>query len=571
MAPSEQPERSAPNPSQASKPSEPSNAAAPTDGAVPSDAAVPAQAPKRRRWLRAAVSLVVVAAAVLVLAPRLGTSDHRMGPGSVAIGFWPTTSGRTTLGLPPLGEASAPTHRGPVEVKMELRSIDVPALIGRDGNVNPAALRSSIENDTRTALIAAVIQFAIVAAVIGAVVGAAMPWRGRASVIGGTLFGALVAVVLAASALPGFNSARFDELTYQGPLTAGRQMMQSISTSDGPIGQRVTALTDRLAGLYSAGITQSVADTEGEVVILHISDLHLNPIGAQLARRLATTFDVDAVVDTGDTTSFGSSFEGVYSEALADFPVPYLYVAGNHDSRPNRRAIKATPGITALDNTVVDVDGVTIAGFDDPVITTADPVPKDQREAVELAAAPEVSALLEREQPDVLAVHNPVILRNLVGEVPVAIAGHMHRSQLGARKGTVVWMVGSTGATGLGSLLVDNDTPASAALLRFRDGELVAIDDLQVVGTAGDLQIRRRVITDAIRDGDNADFIGSDVDEGIGPLGTSTTTSSTSTTASPGSDAPADGASTSTTASRPPDASNSAATTSTDPGAAPGG
>ena len=142
---------------------------------------------------------------------------------------------------------------------------------------------------------------------------------------------------------------------------------------------------------------------------------------------------------------------------------------------------------------------------------------------------------MQREQPDVLAVHNPVILRNLVGEVPVAIAGHMHRSQLGARDGTVVWMVGSTGATGLGSLLVDNDTPASAALLRFKDGELIAIDDLQVVGTAGDLQIRRQVITDKVREGDNADFIGSDVDEGIGPLGTSTTTSSTSTTDSSGS------------------------------------
>ena len=35
--------------------------------------------------------------------------------------------------------------------------------------------------------------------------------------------------------------------------------------------------------------------------------------------------------------------------------------------------------------TVVDVDGVTIAGFDDPVITTADPVPRYEREAVELA------------------------------------------------------------------------------------------------------------------------------------------------------------------------------------------
>ena len=54
---------------------------------------------------------------------------------------------------------------------MELRSVDVPALIGSKGNLDPVALRSSIEGDTRNALIAAVIQFGIVAAVIGAVVG----------------------------------------------------------------------------------------------------------------------------------------------------------------------------------------------------------------------------------------------------------------------------------------------------------------------------------------------------------------------------------------------------------------
>ncbi|MCB1027822.1 MAG: metallophosphoesterase family protein, partial [Microthrixaceae bacterium] len=425
--------------------------------------------------------------------------------------------------MPPLGEAHASTHPGPVEVRMELRSIDVTRLIGDDGRIDTPALRSSIERDTRGALISAVIRFGLIAAVIGGVTVAALPWRRKRTVALGALGGGLVALLLAASALPGFDSQRFDELTYEGPLDAGRQMMSSISTTEGPLGQRVTALTDRLAGLYSATITQSLGDTEGEVVILHISDLHLNPIGAQLARRLATTFEVDAVIDTGDTTSFGTSFEGVYADALADFPVPYLFVAGNHDSRPNRAAIKATPGITALDNIAVDVEGVRIAGFDDPVITTANPVPKERRKATQYAAAPEVADLLEREQPDVLAVHNPVILRDLVGRVPVAIAGHGHRSQLGARDGTIVWTVGSTGATGLGSLLVENDLPATAALLRFRDGELTAIDDLEVVGTAGDLQIRRRVITDVIRQGDNADFIGDEIEEGIGPAATSTT------------------------------------------------
>ena len=200
------------------------------------------------------------------------------------------------------------------------------------------------------------------------------------------------------------------------------------------VGERVDALSNKLAGLYSASLTDSLNDAD-EVVILHISDLHLNPIGAQLARRLAESFDVDAVVDTGDTTSFGTDFEGPYAELLADFPVPYLFVAGNHDSIPNREAIKATPGITALDGTVVDVNGVKIAGLDDPIITTVEDVPIDQREEREAAAAPELRRLIKREQPDVVAVHNPVILKSIVGSVPLAIAGHQHHYRLGSAQG----------------------------------------------------------------------------------------------------------------------------------------
>lgn len=46
-------------------------------------------APSRLRWVRAAVTVCVVALAVLLLAPMLGSSDHPVGPGSVSIGFWP--------------------------------------------------------------------------------------------------------------------------------------------------------------------------------------------------------------------------------------------------------------------------------------------------------------------------------------------------------------------------------------------------------------------------------------------------------------------------------------------------
>jgi hypothetical protein len=91
-----------------------------------------------------------------------------------------------------------------------------------------------------------------------------------------------------------------------------------------------------------------------------------------------------------------------------------------------------------------------------------------------------------------------------------------------------VSVVGSTGATGLGSLLTEADLPYSADLLRFRHGKLVAIDRLEVVGVSGDLVVQRHTITEADREGDTAGFIFHDVDEARVPedLGDDTTTTS---------------------------------------------
>lgn len=502
-------------------------------------------------WLRRLGAVCFVVGAVVVVTPLLGSQVEPVGPGTVAIGFAPSWSGRTVLALPPIGTAAAPTHRGPIEVRLELRSLDVASLVGRRGSVDSDALEASIQRDIPAAVTRAAARYILFSAVIGLIAAAVLPRRRRLSLLAGGFGGAVVSAVLLASALPGFNIGRFDDLTYRGPVTEGGKLLQQLTSPGSVVGKRVDALSDKLAALYSASVADNLADPD-EVRILHISDLHLNPIGAQLARRLAESFQVDAVVDTGDTTSFGTNFEGPYADLLANFPVPYLFVAGNHDSLPNRAAIKATPGIVALDRRSVDIKGVKIVGFDDPVITTVNDVPVAERQRREQAAVPELKALLRETKPDVLAVHNPYILKTLMGKVPLAIGGHQHKYQFGARNGTLIALAGSTGATGLGSLLVDANLPMSANLLHFRDGRLAAIDRLEVIGTSGDLEVHRHTVTDRDRKADDAPFIARDVDEGrvaldpdegdepatsttasTVPTPTTATTSATSTTEGP--------------------------------------
>ncbi|MCC6225391.1 MAG: metallophosphoesterase [Microthrixaceae bacterium] len=463
-------------------------------------------------WARRAGAALFVAVAVLGITPRLGSQVERVGPGWVAINFAPAMSGRTVLALPPVGTASAPTHRAPVQLRLELRSLDVSALLGDGGRVDAPRLEASIRNDIQTAVVRAAGRLVLLSVLVGAVAAAVLPRRRFLTILVGAFGGAVLSGLLVASTLPGFDASRFDELTYRGPVTEGSKLLRQLTSETSAVGRRVDALAGKLAGLYSASVTDQLADDD-EVLILHISDLHLNPIGAQLARRLAESFGVDAVLDTGDTTSFGTSFEGPYAEMLADFPVPYLFVAGNHDSVPNREAIKATPGVVPLNQTSVEIEGLVIAGFDDPVITTVDDVPRAERERRQEEAAPRLRRLIQRTEPDVVAVHNPVILKQLMGEMPLAVGGHQHQYRFGARNGTLAVLAGSTGATGLGSLLVDADVPASANLLHFREGKLTAVDRLDVIGTSGDLQVQRHTVTEEDREADDAPFIRRDVDE----------------------------------------------------------
>jgi predicted phosphodiesterase len=44
------------------------------------------------------------------------------------------------------------------------------------------------------------------------------------------------------------------------------------------------------------------------------------------------TFDIDAVVDTGDMVDWGSAAETNYVSSIRSVGVPYIYVRGNHDS-----------------------------------------------------------------------------------------------------------------------------------------------------------------------------------------------------------------------------------------------
>ncbi len=484
-------------------------------GAGPADGTRQGARRHRRRPRPSTLAWVLWAVVVtLVVTPLVSSSQHDIGPGVVDISVRPSWGGRTTLSFPPLGRVSAHTHDGPVRLTAELREIDVQPVIRSGGRLDTETLSSSVRKDLGGAVTSAAIRIVVVGAVVGALAVTILPRRRLRRIVGGGLVGALSISVLMATAIPGFDPSRFEEPTYEGSLAMGGSLLNSLTTGKSSgVSARVDVLAEKLANLYSASITNRIAGSEGDVAILHVSDLHLNPIGVELTRQMAESFGVDAIIDTGDTTSFGLPFEQPFSELFDDFDVPYYFVAGNHDSLENRAAIGQARGVTAIDRRVIDVEGVRILGFDDPVITTTRTVPREERDRIREAAEPELVRLVEEEQPDVVATHNPAMASAVAGKVPLVIAGHLHRSVLSAEDGTLVSVVGSTGATGLGSLTVEAEQTYVAQVLRFRGGDLVAVDAIELSGTMGDFVVRRTLITDAIVAGKPADVLDDDPEE----------------------------------------------------------
>ena len=493
-----------------------------TDDATTDDAASPPGQERSRasrvRQLaaRAARSKIVftlwVVAWTLVVVPLVYSPTAKLGPGTVDASFLPSLHGRTELSVPPLGAVRASTHTAPVDLRLSLTEVDVLDAIGAKEGVEPVDIDDPvpiIEADIRADLGPAITKLAITLVVLSVVVGvgAAAAFPGRRSlrrVLAGACIAPLSIAVLLAPAALTYDANEFErspELV--GQLGSARQLMArlgSLETRFGSVDSRVKVLSGKIANLYSTTLTGDIERSDGEVVLLHVSDLHLNTVGLALVRDLAADFEVDAVLDTGDITSFGFEPETSFLELFDDFAMPYYLVAGNHDSTGVRATLARNEDVILLDDQVVDIEGIKVLGVSDPTVTALRKIPKDVIDETYRGQFPTTRRLVEQNEPDLLMVHNPVQARPVYGDVATVVAGHIHTTRLEVIDGTVVAVVGSSGATGVGDLLTEGDSPYDFQLLRYVDRTLVAIDQITLQGADGDFVLNRILLRGELDD-----------------------------------------------------------------------
>jgi predicted phosphodiesterase len=459
-----------------------------------------AAARRHPRWTATlrlfAVGLLGAAAALAVLGVTSRTRGE-VGPGTIELQAR-VGDGRTVLQLPPFGSVSAPTHGAPVTLTARVDNIDVEEV--QRLAIRPS-LADSLESDVRRDLEPLVWRFVLrtvgLSIVAGGVVGALVPGRHWPSILAGAAGGLIVSAAFLGGAWLRFDPQAFaDRPRFDGPLARAPALIdtaQQYLRDFEDVRDRVEALSAQVTDLYATATTEEIADGPGSVAILHVSDIHLNPVGLEVTRDLANRFGVDAIVDTGDFTTFGFPPEARFGDLLADMPAPYFLVPGNHDSFTIRQALAASGNLTVVDGTEFDVETVDVLGVGHPVFTATNEVSDDLlAESLEVNAG-RVADLVDDLRPDVLAVHDPRQAEAAIGEVPLVIAGHTHETTFTERDGTIVLTVGSTGATGLGAFTVDTALPYEAEVLRFSQGELVAIDAV-TLRTTGDFTIERRLI-----------------------------------------------------------------------------
>ncbi|HEX7168017.1 MAG TPA: metallophosphoesterase [Acidimicrobiales bacterium] len=446
-----------------------------------------------------------VAGACLALA-LAGRVSVDIGPFDTTASVRPGLSGQTTVRLSPLGSLQLDTHDAPIdlELRVEELRLDEAKRIADDPGVLES-LEGEIAADARRALLLLTLKCLAVAAAGGGAGALAARVRVRSAAIGAAAGTVLVAGVGAAAAAT-FDDGAIAEPRYSGLLTIAPTAVGDLETVVGRFGQyraQLTELVGNVVTLYQAAQGLPTFEAGDETIrVLHVSDIHLNPQAFDLIDLLADQFDVDAVLDTGDLTDWGTEPEGGLTDRIRKLDVPYVWVRGNHDSDATQASVAAQPNAVVLDGGSADVAGLRIWGIADERYTPNKDQPTGKNVERDQAArfAPTLARMLRQDEPatvDVVMVHDARMAADIGDDVRLILAGHTHQPRTASIGAARLLVEGSTGGAGLRGLRDEEPEPLTCTILYFDPDTrgLVAYDRIVVrgLGESG-ARIERHVI-----------------------------------------------------------------------------
>lgn len=449
---------------------------------------------RRRRGLLLAGSFFLGAALSILLLRLIPSVHHDVGPARLTA-KGTTGLGRTNVLIPPLGTIEADTHPGPLTVDLSLEEVDVQALADRlQEPSGPGKLAAIVEEDLTHLAVQLAVRLALGGVVLGAVGLALLPHRRRRYILGGAAGGFLAVASLVTLAATSYSVEAFEEPTFTGALERAPVVIEALNENEISIPEvrsRFETGAARLTDLLSLLAEPNLDPRSDSVAILHISDIHSNPIGLEIALQLARRFDVDAVLDTGDLTNFGVRLETRITTLVQRIGEPYIFVPGNHDANAVVSAMARLDHVTVLDGGLTEVAGITIQGFRDPTYSNWNAIEPEEAADIRSAAGGPIAERVRDAEPDVLAVHDRRLADESFGLVPLILSGHYHKRIVEEDRGTRLFAVGTTGASGLKSFTLEADMDYEAEIVYFRGGSAIAVDYVTFEGLASNFIIER--------------------------------------------------------------------------------
>ncbi|HEX2954528.1 MAG TPA: metallophosphoesterase, partial [Bacillota bacterium] len=304
-----------------------------------------------------------------------------------------------------------------------------------------------------------------------------------------------------------YNQRAFETPRYEGMLEAAPWLLDILDkgfTQVDDLGRRLELVAGNLNRVMGqVDQLEPLARADGALKVIQVSDIHNNSAAYELLSRVVQGFGADLIIDTGDITDFGTPLETQLAGRLEELKIPYYFIPGNHETAEAIARLRRIRGVRVLDGESVSYKGLSILGLGDPAAQTEKlaATPKQLQQSSDRLY--DIWSKM-RVAPDLVAVHNVMTARKLLGKIPVLLHGHDHQAKIYEKGKTWLIDAGSTGAEGMRGLESQSKdgSPYSLALLRFdraptssgHQYQLTVVDLIKVYSINGRFVLERKVL-----------------------------------------------------------------------------
>ncbi|MEV3967181.1 metallophosphoesterase [Streptomyces sp. NPDC050698] len=445
-------------------------------------------------WTRALGLVAVVLLGAWLGLLVVGNVRVPVGPMNTTMTLRPSFTGGTKINISPLGALQLDSHIAPVRLDVNVDQLDPDrsqALVDHPERLS--GLQDEVAQDVTRGTLDLALRSGVAVVTGATALGLAVYRRPRRALAAG----GLALTLLAASGGTAYATWRPDsvlEPKFSGLLTSAPSLVgnaRSIVTEFDVYQKELARLVTNVTKLYDATSTlPAYAPDPSTIRVLHVSDIHLNPASWKIIASLVQQYKVDVIVDSGDTMDHGTAAEYGFLDPIEDLGAPYVWVRGNHDSMITQRYMERLKNVHVLDDGRAEtIRGLRFAGIGDPQFTPDRSGQTGAEQSQELAGARLATALHDQSDAgtpvDIAIAHEPSAARGVDGEVPLALAGHLHHDEMEVLPyGTRLRIEGSTGGSGLRAIEGKHPDPIEASILYFdRDTRhLQAWDEIELGG-----------------------------------------------------------------------------------------